>query len=318
MYFGKVYTHSSNPDAMGSCDRCTEEAVINVRYSGAHLCKEHFCQFVERRAQKEVKRQGRLPEGSLIAVAVSGGKDSLSMLSMLHRTFDRRSMSFIVLTVDEGIEGYRKEAQEFVRRLCGDLDIPFEVLSFREAFGVEMDDIASANEKTRPCTYCGVLRRSLLNRRARELGAVKIALGHNLDDMAQSILMNIVNGDVKRLVRLGPHVRVQPGLVPRMLPLRTIPEEEIKLYAQIRDISFLDRHCPYRPRAHRKGFLDIIDGLEEETPGTRHSILSSYDQIIEALREHYPPAELNKCKKCGEPTMGEVCKVCELLEAHST
>ncbi|MCK5506069.1 MAG: TIGR00269 family protein, partial [Thermodesulfovibrionia bacterium] len=127
------------------------------------------------------------------------------------------------------------------------------------------------------------------------------------------VLMNIVNGDVQRLVRLGPHKKTQEGLVPRMIPLRLVPEAEVKFYAEVMEIPFLEKHCPYRPRAHRLGFLEIINQMEEGTPGTRHSILSSYDQMIEPLRAHFPPAKLNDCSKCGEPTMGDICKACELL-----
>ncbi len=299
---------------MTGCQKCPNKAIIHIDYSGTDLCEEHFVQFVEKRARKEIKQQGRLPKSSKLAIAVSGGKDSMSMLWMLHDIFkDHRNVTLTALSVDEGLVGYREKAIKKVVGLCRESGIDHETLSFQEDFGITMDRVAELGQEHRPCTYCGVLRRSLLNRRARELEVSKIAFGHNLDDMAQSILMNVVNGDVQRLVRLGPHVKVQKGLVPRMLPLRTIPESELKLYAQLKDIPFLDVHCPNRPKAHRLGFLDMINDLEENTPGTRHSILSTYDQIIEPLRDHYPPANLNECKKCGEPTMGEICKACELL-----
>jgi uncharacterized protein (TIGR00269 family) len=238
----------------------------------------------------------------------------MSMLSILADVFGpRKGMTLKVLVVDEGLDRYRGKAVRLARDFCEERGIDCEVLSFRESFGIAMDDVAALGEEWRPCTFCGVLRRSLLNRRARELGAAKIAFGHNLDDMSQSVLMNVVNGDVQRLVRLGPHIKTQEGLVPRMLPLRMIPESEMILYAELKGIPYLEKHCPYRPRAHRLGFLGIINQLEEETPGTKHSILSSYDQMIPALREHFPPVKLNSCGKCGEPTMGGVCKACELL-----
>jgi uncharacterized protein (TIGR00269 family) len=269
---------------------------------------------VEKRVQKELKFQGKLPKGSILAIAVSGGKDSMSLLSILHDTFrHHRDVKLVVLAVDEGLKGYREKAIEIISGFCRDNEIQHEILSFKLEFGIDMDDVAKREDEHKPCTYCGVLRRSLLNRRARELSAVKLALGHNLDDMAQSIMMNVVNGDVQRLLRLAPHAKVQPGFVMRMVPLRTIPEAEIKLYAELKDIPHLEHHCPYRPKAHRLGFLEIIDGLEEKAPGTKHSILSTYDQIIEPLRAHYPPADLLECNQCGEPSMGEKCKACELV-----
>jgi uncharacterized protein (TIGR00269 family) len=299
---------------MDICAKCGREPVIHIRYSGSDLCGEHFAEFVEARVRKEIKLQGKLAKESKLAIAVSGGKDSMSVLSILSETFGPRSgIELVTLIVDEGLEGYRRKAIKLAEDFCSSRDIPCEVMGFEESFGITMDRVAGLGEEWRPCTFCGVLRRSLLNRRARELGAVKIAFGHNLDDMSQSVLMNIVNGDIQRMVRLGPHTKVQDGLVPRMLPLRLIPESEMVLYANLKKIPFLESHCPYRPRAHRLGFLELINRLEEETPGTKHSILSSYDQIIPALREHYPPAKLNQCEKCGEPTMGTVCKACELL-----
>ena len=300
---------------MTKCHRCPEESIIDIKYSGASLCKKHFAEYVERRVQKEIRLQGKLPAKAKLAIAVSGGKDSMSMLYILSKVFaNHKGVELISLIVDEGLTGYREKSVKLATEYSEKLGVPYEVLNFNDAFGIRMDDIAALGDEWRPCTYCGVLRRTLLNRRARELGVEKIAFGHNLDDMSQSVLMNIVNGDVQRLVRLGPHKRAQEGLVPRMIPLRIVPETEVKLYADAMEIPYLDMHCPSRPRAHRLGFLEIINKMEAETPGTRHSILSSYDQMIEPLRAHFSPAELNSCKSCGEPSIGEICKACDLLE----
>ena len=111
--------------------------------------------------------------------------------------------------------------------------------------------------------------------------------------MSQSILMNFVNSDMKKLARLGPHMKIQPGLVPRMLPLRTIPEKENALYAILKAIKYHDGECPYAINAVRGVFRDIIDELEEKNPGTRHSILNSYDSIKDMLIEKFPPIELD-------------------------
>jgi len=126
--------------------------------------------------------------------------------------------------------------------------------------------------------------------------------------------MNFVNGDMKKLARLGPHIKIQPGLVPRMLPLRSIPEKENTIYAIVNNIDFHDGECPYSIRALRGVFRDIVDDLEYRNPGTRHSILNSYDSIKEMLLEKYPPADLDKCPNCGEPTSQKQCKACILKE----
>ncbi len=146
-------------------------------------------------------------------------------------------------------------------------------------------------------------------------GHTKLATGLNLDDTAQSILMNLARGDVARLARLGPHERVQEGLVPRIQPLRIIPEKESYLYAMLDKIDFYEGECPYSERALRGKYRDIINSLESDSPGTRHALLKSHDAISDALAKSFPPAQLNKCNKCGEPTLNVMCKACNMLLA---
>ena len=174
------------------------------------------------------------------------------------------------------------------------------------------NEIASLKDELGECTYCGVFRRFCLNTKTKELGVDKLVMGHNLDDMSQSILMNFANGDMQKLARLGPHKKVQPGLVPRIIPLRIIPEKEVMLYALLKNIEIHNAECPYSNRALRGSFRNIIDTLEYQTPGTRHSILNSYESIKDILLEKYPPVNLDKCVICGEPTSQKLCKVCIL------
>ena len=112
------------------------------------------------------------------------------------------------------------------------------VAKFKDVVDLTMDEVSSLLGHRTPCAYCGVFRRKCMNLKAREIGADVLATGHNLDDAAQAILMNFTRGDVERLARMGPHEKVQPGLVPRIMPLRQIPEKEVYLYALLRDIDF--------------------------------------------------------------------------------
>ena len=297
------------------CSKCKKPAVTFIRYNGTHLCKRHFFDYFEKRVKKDIKKQGKTKANSKIAVAVSGGKDSLVALKVIHDIFStRKNIEIHSITVDEGIKGYRDRSIDFVKDYCRDLEIDFHVISFKDLIGTTMDEIAIKSDEIGECSYCGVFRRLCLNEKSKELGIDKLATGHNLDDMAQSILMNFVNGDVKKLARLGPHIKVQPGLIPRILPLRTIPEKETTLYAILKNINFHNAECPYSARALRGSFRDIIDKLEYNTPGTRHSILNSYDSIKDVLRQKYPPTKLNKCKICGQPTSQDLCKSCILKQ----
>ena len=300
------------------CSKCHKPAITVIRYSGAHLCNQHFIEFVERRVKKDLKKQGKTINNSRIAVAVSGGKDSVVTLHLLHDLFEKRPLvQLYAITVDEGIKGYRDASLEVVQNNCKLLGIEHHVISFKDVMGKTMDEIAALHDDLGECSYCGVFRRLCLNRKAKELGVDKLATGHNLDDMAQSILMNFVNGDMQKLARLGPHLKVQPGLVPRILPVRTIPEKEMMLYAFLKGVEFHNAECPYSVRALRGEFRSIIDDLEYRNPGTRHSIVNSYECIREMLMERYPAVALNTCVRCGEPTSQKLCKTCMLIKRIS-
>jgi len=298
-----------------NCDRCSAPVVEWIRYSGEHLCREHFLEFVERRVKREVRRQVELRGGERIAIGMSGGKDSSATAVLLDRFFgNRRDLELVGVTVDEGIASYRPAGIEFARRLCARLGIEHRVVAYEDTAGHTMDEVVSLDYHAIPCSYCGPFRRQALNQAARDAGADFVATGLNLDDTAQSILMNVTRGDIEKLARLGPHESRQPGLVPRIQPLRMIPEKEVYLYALLRGIEFHDATCPYAARAQRGRFRDILHRLEETSPGTRHAIVRGYDQLRPLLQTKYPPAELAACARCGEPTVNEVCKACELRD----
>jgi uncharacterized protein (TIGR00269 family) len=296
------------------CDLCPFDAITYIKYNGSHLCPEHFKISVEKRVKRELRKQVDLKTGEVIGVAVSGGKDSMVTLHMLDIVLrKKKDVELHCITIDEGIKGYRPSSIDIVKDFCKDRDIPLHIASFEKEFGLTMDQVAPLSGDSTPCTYCGVFRRKCMNDIANEIGASYLATGHNLDDMAQSIMMNFVRGDVDRLARLGPHKKVQPGLVPRINPLRTIPEKESLLYAMVAGITYHNGTCPYWEAALRNQYRDIIDDLEMRSPGSKFSILSSYDKLLPMLSNGIQHVELNKCQ-CGEPTLGSKCKACELSE----
>lgn len=296
------------------CDRCGRQAVTYIRYNGSHLCSSHFIEYVSRRVRRELRSQVDLDSTKDLAVAISGGKDSCATLFLMHEILEkRRDVTLRAITVDEGIEGYRPEALRKARRLAADLGVEHHVIRFRDVVGTTMDEVAESPGHRTTCAYCGVFRRRCMNQKAREIGAQALATGHNLDDVSQAILMNFTRGDVERLARMGPHEKVQPGLVPRIIPLRQIPEKEVFLYAFLKEIDFADLTCPYWEEALRNEYRDIIDGLEARSPGSKHSILSSYDALRPLLQAKYPPAELASCD-CGEPSPRGRCMACAMME----
>jgi uncharacterized protein (TIGR00269 family) len=295
------------------CAKCDAGAVTLIRYSGQHLCSDHFRAFVERRVKQEFRRQVEFHGGERVAVGLSGGKDSSTTTVLLHDILSpRRDLELVAITVDEGIASYRPEGLRCAQALCKELGVEHRVVRYGDTVGWTMDKVVEVDSDAIPCSYCGVFRRNALNRAAREVGADYIATGLNLDDTAQSILMNVARGDVGKLARLGPHERAQPGLVPRLQPLRTVPDKEVYLYAMLRGIRFYDGTCPYAERAQRGRFRDIVNRLEADSPGTRHAILRGYDELRPLLSEKLALAPLHACPECGEPTANAVCKACGL------
>lgn len=293
------------------CDLCGNPAVTFLRYNGSHLCSEHFMQYFGKRVKKEIRKQVSLCRGDTVGVAVSGGKDSMVTLHMMHSLFNERNgIKVVCISVDEGIDGYRPPSLDIVKKYCGEKGIEYRVRSFSELSGLTMDKIAPLSRDGSPCTYCGVFRRKLMNDEARKSGAKYLATGHNLDDVAQSVMMNVVRGDVERLARLGPHTNVRPGLIPRFYPLRMIPEKESLLYALVAGIPFWDGECPYWTEALRNEYRDLVDGLEDRSPGTKYSIVSSYDKLKPLLTENAGPRDVKFCQ-CGEPCNGKTCKACQ-------
>lgn len=304
------------------CSKCPTPACISLPYAGTHLCPAHFLRFFRDRAKREITQQGRLPEGT-IAVALSGGKDSVAALHLLRDiTRDHPRIRLVAVTVDEGIAGYRQGSLDICRQVTEEWGIPWRLVRTRDLAGYDIDGYASGREgpagdpldgQPRPsCGPCGVFRRVGVNTLAREAGAAAIVTGHNLDDLAQTILMNTLRGDVERMARLAPHGAPIEGLVPRLLPLRTIPEKEVLLYAVLHGLPLHhEEECPYAARSHRFQLRDVLVGLEATTPGTRHALVRGHDRL-KPLLASLPQVPIAACDRCGEPTSAATCKACLL------
>ncbi len=310
---------------MSVCSKCRQPAVIFLRYAGTHLCRGHFLEFFMRRAKLEIARQGRLPEG-VVAVALSGGKDSVSVLHFLHTMLEGNpKVRLAAVTVDEGIEGYRSSSLDICREVTTRLGVPWALITTKDLAGYTIDAYAAGtngpagevhpNAPRPACGACGVFRRVGMNRLAREAGAAAIVTGHNLDDQAQTILMNHLKGDIDRLARMAPHDGAHPteGLVPRLMPFRMIPEKEVLLYAVLNDLPIHDEaECPYAARSHRFAMRDVLVGLEDLTPGTRHALLRGQDRLQPILRAGLKLQPAGRCVECGEATSGTTCVACGL------
>ncbi|MCW7075838.1 MAG: TIGR00269 family protein [Candidatus Syntrophoarchaeum sp.] len=291
------------------CDKCSNDAVIYQRYAGMHLCENHFKADVVRKIKKTIRKYGMVKSGDKIAVALSGGKDSFLLLKILHEIITpRRDVELFVISVDEGIAGYRdellSEAQRFVERM----GLFHKTGTFAEKIGITMDEIVKQNFREAPCSFCGVFRKMITNKIAREMGATKVATGHNLDDEAQSVLMNYLKGDINRLSRLMPKRPIE-GLIPRIKPLREIPEREITLFGILEGFPISVRDCPYSRRAFRSDMRKVLNILEDDHPGISYSLMRGFEKVRDVLPDSRE--DIKECEVCGEPSSGNICKMCE-------
>jgi len=291
---------------------CGRKAIYWRRYSGEYLCKRCFVESVEKRFSHTIGKHRLIGKHERIAVGISGGKDSMVLLHLLFRFSKRFPFSILAITVDEGIKGYREKTLEKARKNCEKLGIEHHIFSFREEFGFFLEDVSGELSR---CSYCGVFRRYMLNRKARELSCTSLAVGHNLDDEVQSILMNILRGDFGRMGRTGATYKdISPGFVRRIKPMREIPEKEIKLFSLLEDIDAEDSTCPYAEEAYRNDIRDFLNMMESKRPTTKHTLLASYDKLFPILQNTLIPEKISECSKCGEPSVGKICKACEMKE----
>jgi len=301
-----------------SCTACKRREAFFFRpYSGQRLCKKCFVESVEEKVRATIAKYNMLNFNDKIAVAVSGGKDSISMLHILTKMERARpKASLVAVTIDEGIKGYRDEALEIASAECKKLGIAHYVFSFKQLFGFTLDELVEqkrrkGDEKLTACAYCGVLRRRALNVAAREVGANKIATAHTLDDEVQTILMNIFRGDLSRLAKEKP---VTDEVHPKLVPFCEIPEKESALYAYLKKTKFQASPCPYASEALRNDFRSMLNQMEEKHAGTKFTVFNSLERLRPALQTIASNSHFDECVECGEPSSGGLCKVCELLK----
>ncbi|MHA1950353.1 MAG: TIGR00269 family protein [Candidatus Thorarchaeota archaeon] len=253
-----------------------------------------------------------------IAVAISGGKDSAVLLDILHKIESNFPKSEIVpVTIDEGIQGYRNEALEAARELTKSIGYDLEVLSFRDLIGHSLDEIVEKRDENSlgACSYCGVFRRRALNAAAKELDANVIATGHNLDDEAQTVLMNIMRGDSRRLARTNvPRSRSIEGLIPRIKPITELSERDVVAYAHQMKLVYHDVPCPYAGEAYRNDVRLFLNEMEHKRPGTLLAVLRSSETMTNVLLDGLSTWEPKTCERCSMPSPSKICKACEMLE----
>ena len=302
-----------------ACERCRGEERVVLPYGPHKFCNEHFLEFFEKRVKKTLTKFRLVRQGDRILVGVSGGKDSTCTAYLLHNIFPK-GYDIQAVLVDEGIKGRKDRAVRLAKKNLDSWGMPYNVFSFREEYGVTMDEIGAKLEKNMelgtPCSFCGVLKRALINRKAKEMGFGKVATGHNLDDHAQSVLMNVFDNGLRRMAGLGPSSGEGElgGLVPRIKILYECPENEVEMYMKLKGIRYDDKPCPLRWEAKRNHYRRILDETEGRYPGSKYSVLGTLEQMRPLLKGLASGSgKLGKCGKCGAPSSRKMCMVCEKL-----
>lgn len=334
---------------MPLCSRCTKNHAVLARYSGEQVCKACFLKEIEDKVRKTVARYKMLDANDKLVLALSGGKDSTVLTRIITKIHTnlldqqaRNGHPLVAITIDEGIAHYRAESIALARTTCTDLGIGHVVFSFKDEFGMDLDDMIAAvasgeflariEDKRpagqlknafkiigKPCSICGVLRRRVLNDLAAGLHATKLATGHNLNDEAETFLINLFKGDINRIGRAGVVVNDEDAtpFVKKIKPLQNVPQQDIVLYLYYAGGDFQDTPCPYaRDNVLRGEARGILARLEGNHPGTLFNIKKFMDVIYPVLALSSNQNQYSVCKKCGAPKSKDLdlCMACYYID----
>ncbi|KAI5955134.1 CTU1 [Candida jiufengensis] len=320
------------------CELChARKAVMKRPKNLMKLCKECFYKVFETEIHNTIVSNNLFQPGDKIAIGASGGKDSTVLASILKTLNERYNygLTLVLLSIDEGIKGYRDDSLATVKRNQQQYEMELEIVSYKELYNWDMDEIVSCAGIRSSCTYCGVLRRQALDRGAAKLGINHVVTGHNADDMAETVLMNLLRGDANRLegsTRIMTQSAESP--IKRSKPFKYTYQKEIVLYAHYKQLDYFSTECSYAPEAFRGTARELLKSLESIRPSCIMDIIYSGEHLVLAKKQkkktvaykNKKPEELeinkdgsvsiktSRCEKCGYLSSNKICKACMLLQ----
>ncbi|KAL3158142.1 cytosolic thiouridylase subunit Ctu1 [Trebouxia sp. C0010 RCD-2024] len=299
------------------CGQCkTQKAALRRPKTFEQLCRECFYQVFEEEVHQTILRSRLFKRGEHVAIGASGGKDSTvlaHLLTLLNKRHDY-GLRLFLLSIDEGITGYRDDSLETVKRNEQQYQIPLEVVSYKQLYGWTMDEIVKEIGTKNNCTFCGVFRRQALDRGATKMKADKVATGHNADDIAETVLLNILRGDLPRLSRCAAIITGEDGELPRVKPFKYTYQKEIVMYAYFKKLDYFSTECIYAPFAARGLARDFVKDLEATRPRAIVDLIHSAETFRIELGSEGNLPQPRKCDRCGYICSQSVCKACQLLE----
>lgn len=250
------------------CEKCSEKAISTQPV----LCKTHFDTYILETVKETIKQFELFLPNDNICVAVSGGKDSLALLDILTRLGYKVTGLFI----DEGIKNYRKSSENDLDSYAIKHNLTIQKVRFENSFNFTLDQ-AMDTKKFHACTICGTFRRYLLNEHGKKFSV--LATGHNMDDEAQTILINLARGNTELLFRQGPITAENKLFVKKVKPFYFISEKQVLTYTYLREIPLHYGECPYAFTSYRAHLRDILNKEEQQSPGTKKNVINTYLQL---------------------------------------
>lgn len=303
-----------------NCSACQrQKAVVKRPKNGSAVCKDCFYLQFETEIHETIISHSLFKPGERVAIGASGGKDSTVLAYILSLLNKRHAygLDLFLLSVDEGIAGYRDDSLAAVHRNKVEYGLPLLVVDYRQLYGWTMDEIVKVIGKKSNCTFCGVFRRQALDRGAVMLKANKVATGHNADDIAETVLLNFLRGDFPRLSRCVDAVTGRESALPRVKPFKYTYEKEIVMYAYFKQLDYFATECIYSPNAYRGYAREFLKDLEAARPSAIIDVIRAAEQF------KFPDPDSTdvampvqkKCERCSYITSQRLCKACVLTES---
>src|SRR5574341_1753788 len=296
------------------CVRCDAKSAYHRFYSGESLCAKCFSRSLQEKVAKTISKYSMIKHGDRVAVAVSGGKDSLSLLYIMNMLCEEHGSSVCAVTIDEGIKGYREESLDIVRQFASQLNVEHKILSYQELYGVGLEDSIQRRKdrKMSSCAICGTFRRRALDIAAESVGANVIATAHNLDDVLQTFMINILAGDVERIGWTYPEPVGYADGLRKIKPFTEIYEYEIAFYALVNEIPFQGEECPHMNEGIRTEIREFLNSLENQHFGIKNNLYKSILRVSQIVKDSNSNQK-QLCTNCGSECTGKICSVCNLI-----
>jgi uncharacterized protein (TIGR00269 family) len=292
------------------CRKCGSGAVIELPRHNAAFCAPDFQEFFRKQVAEAIRKHKMFTTEEPVLVAVSGGKDSLALWDVLIET----GYQTAGLYLDLGIFDYSVESKAKCEAFAASRGQKLIIESVAESVGAGIPEVQKATRRP-TCSACGLSKRYLMNRAAVDHGYPVIATGHNLDDEAVVLFGNVLHWQMEPLARQSPALAsTHLKLARRVKPLYRLSERETAAYAFLRGIDYIVDECPFAKGATSIAHKQILDRLEEASPGAKHNFLFGFLEKARGVFEGSEPTALNECAVCGQVTTGEICAFCKLSD----